>query len=158
MKAATGLRSRLTIYERAKAAEERRRREAEERHQREEAERLRREADEKAQAAQTDSDLDDAVQAEAAAGDADSDAIRAAQAADAKASDMHKTRGDYGAQSSLRTFWDFTDLDRDKVDLETLRHHLPVDAIEKALRSYIKAGGREIDGARIFENTRSVVR
>ena len=102
------LRSRLTIYERARAAEERRRREDEEHRQREEAERLRREAEEKAVAAQTETDLEDAVQVEAAAGEAESDAIKAGKAAGAKPAELHTTRGDYGASSSLRTFWDFT--------------------------------------------------
>ena len=38
------------------------------------------------------------------------------------------------------------------------RPHIPRDAIDKAVRAYVKAGGRELVGARIFENTKSVVR
>ena len=152
------LRSRLTIYERAKAAEERRRREAEERRQRADAARLAKEAEERAAAAQTETDLEAAVEVEAQASEAQSDAALAAKAADAKPAALHTTRGDYGASSSLRTYWDFDDLRRDVVDLEELRYHLTSDALEKALRAFIKAGGRTISGARIFENTRSVVR
>ena len=32
-----------------------------------------------------------------------------------------------------------------------------LDGIEKAVRSYIKAGGRELRGTRIFETTSAVV-
>ena len=63
-----------------------------------------------------------------------------------------------GSVSSLRTFWDFADLDPDMLDLEALRHHFPAEAREKAVRSFIKAGGRELRGVTIYESTTSVVR
>ena len=109
-KSASALRSRLTLYERVKAAIERRAREDEERRQRKEAKRLCREAEAKAAAAQTETDLEDAVQVEAQASEAEADALKAGKAAEAKPAELHTTRGDYGASSSLRTFWDFTDL------------------------------------------------
>ena len=180
------LQNRLTIYERNKADEERRVREEAARIEREEAQRLQaiadereraameveRAAEERDRAADTDAALDDAIEANAAASradaearqadadarQADADAVVAERAANAKAAQLHTTRGDYGSSSSLRTFWDFTDLDRGALDLEALRQHIPQDALEKAVRAYTKAGGRELRGVRIFKNTKSVVR
>ena len=172
-KAKATLQDRLTLYERAKAAEERQWREEAARREREEAQRLqaiadereRRAAEELERAADTDADLDDATeaedearQAEAEARQADADAVVAERAANAKAAALHTTRGDYGSSSSLRTFWDFADLDRGALDLDALRLHIPLDGLEKAIRAYIKAGGREMRGVRIFKNTKSVVR
>ena len=149
---------RLTLWQRKKAEEERRRREQAERAAREEAERAAKEAAERAAALKTEADLDAALNAEALAAQAAADAERAKKAAEAKAADMSRQRGDYGAVASLRTFWDFRDLDRNTLNLEALRSHLPIDGIERAIRSYIKAGGRDLQGVEIFENTASVVR
>lgn len=150
--------ARLTAHARRKAEEERRRREAEERAAREEAQRAAREAAERAAAIADDKSLDDAISAEALAKQAAADAAKATRAADAKAADLSRVRGDHGAVSSLHTTWEFDGLDRDRLDLESLRHHLPGDALEKAVRSFIRAGGRELRGVRIFENTHVVVR
>ena len=138
----------------AKAAEEKRRRDEAARVAREEAQRLECEAAERAAAMNQAEDLDEAVRAEDAATQARLDAEKAAKNAEAKPAEMGKSRGDYGGQTTLHQFWDFADIDRDTLDLNALRQHLPEDALEKAVRSYIKAGGREITGARIFENTR----
>jgi hypothetical protein len=59
-------------------------------------------------------------------------------------------RGEMGAVTSLVERWEFSHLDRETLDLETLREHIPLDGLEKAVRSYIKAGGRELGGVRIF--------
>lgn len=157
-KAKAVIEARLTAFERVKAAEERRRREEEARRQREEEERLRREAEERAKTLETEADLDGAIAAEEAAKQAEADRVRAEQEAAAKAAELSRTRGDYGSVSSLRTFWDFEVLDIHKVQLETLRPHLPISAVEQAIRSYVKAGGRDLVGVRIFENTKAVVR
>lgn len=137
-----------------KAAKERRRLEEEARVAREEAARLEREAAEQAAAITRDADLAAAVEAEEKAEQAKLDAEKAAKEAAAKPAVLGRSRGEYGGMTSLKQFWDFADLDRDVLDLEALREHLPLEALEKAIRSFIKAGGREIDGARIFENTR----
>ncbi len=71
---------------------------------------------------------------------------------------MSRQRSDYGAVASLRRFWDMDDLDRETLDLATLRPFLPLDALEKAVRAFIKSGGRELKGVRIFENTATSVR
>ena len=157
-RAASQLKSRLTIYERAKAVAERRRREEEARRQRKEAARLEREARERERKAREEADLDAAIEAEEDAKQAAADAAAAQKQAVAKAAALHTTRGDYGSASSLRTFWDFEYQDVREVDIVALRHHLPVDCFDKAIRSFVKAGGRELKGVRIFENTRSVVR
>lgn len=151
--------ARLTVWQRKKAEAERRRREAEERAAREEAEHQAREAAEAARAAITGAgSVDDAVTSDALARQAEADAEAARKSAAAKPADLSRQRGDYGAVASLRTFWDFKDMDRDALDLEALRSHLPLDALEKAVRSYIKAGGRALKGVEIFENSQSVVR
>jgi hypothetical protein len=102
--------------------------------------------------------LADAVEAHRRASEAVADAHKAEQLAAAKAADMSRTRGDYGSVSSLRTYWTFSDLDRDELDLETLRPHLATTALESAVRSFIKAGGRDLAGVEIYETTDVVVR
>lgn len=148
----------LTAYQRAKEAAARAERERVAREQREAAEAAVRAAREAEAAIQKAADLESAIEAQRAADQAAADAEAAAKAATAKAATLSRTRGDFGAVASLRTFWDFRNLDRDKIDLELLRPHLAFADIEKALRSYIKAGGREITGAEIFENHSTTVR
>ena len=89
---------------------------------------------------------------------ASADLVKAAQAAAVKPAELSRTRGDYGAVSSLRTQWVFDEIDRASLDLEALRFHIPADGLEKAVRSFIKAGGRELRGTRIFETTVATVR
>jgi alpha-galactosidase/6-phospho-beta-glucosidase family protein len=148
----------LTDYLRAKEAEERERRQREEREARERAEQARREAEAAAQAMRDAASLDEAVQAEKAAEAAAADVVKAEAAATAKPAELSRTRGEYGAVSSLRTEWVFEGVDRATIDLETLRPYLPADGIEKAIRSFIRAGGRDLRGTRIYETTNAVVR
>ncbi len=170
--------ARLTTYLRAKAEAERRAREEAERKAREEAERARREAEEAAERArreaeaarlENEADLEREIEAEAArkrqqeeaerrAAQARAEAERAARDAAAKAAELSRTRGEQGSVASLRTQWIGIIEDRDALDLEALRPHLPEDGLEKALRSFIRAGGRQLRGARIFEDTVAVVR
>ena len=44
------------------------------------------------------------------------------------------------------------------VDLETLRPHLEPTAVRKAIRSYIRAGGRELAGVRIYQQRKALIR
>lgn len=138
----------------AKAAEERRRREEEARKAREEEQRLAREAAEKAAAMENENDLAAAQKAEENADQAKLDADKAQKEAEAKPAEMGRSRGDYGGLTTLKRFWDFDEFDRAKLDLEGLRQHIPEEALHKAIRSFIKAEGRELAGVRIFENTR----
>ena len=149
---------RLTAYQRRKADAERKARVEAERVAREEAERAAKAAAEAEAAVKTAPDLQAAIVAEAAAAQAAADAAQAKKAAEAKPAELSRSRGDYGAVASLHTFWDFADLDRATLDLEALRQHIPAAALEQAVRSFVKAGGRELRGARIFENTQTKVR
>lgn len=156
--AKTGVERKLTTYLRDKEAKARREREEQERQAREAAEAARRDAEERARAMRDQASLQAAVEAEKAAELAAADLARAKQAATVKAAELSQTRGEYGSLSSLRTVWTFDGIDRDALDLEALRQHFPIDGLEKAIRSFIKAGGRELNGTRIFETTTAVVR
>jgi chemotaxis protein histidine kinase CheA len=157
-KAKKEIERRLTSYLREKADAERKARDEAARIEREAAEAARKAAEEAERQAKDSATLQTAIDAEVAAKQASADAERARKAAEANAAELSRNRGDYGSVSSLRTFWDFSDIDRATIDLETLRHHLPTDAMEKAVRSFIKAGGRDLRGVRIFENTQAAVR
>ena len=115
----------------------------------------------KAAAEREAADLKAAEAVQKAADQAAADAVKASRAAGAKAADMSRSRSDHGSVSSLHTFWDhkpedpncIDSVDRTKVDLEPLRQHLPMDALDKAVKALVKAGGRELRGVTIFENT-----
>lgn len=149
--------ARLTAYQREEARKERERREAEERRQREEAERARREAEEKAAAAQTEGDLDAAVRAEEEAAEAQAAAERAERDAQAGAADMSRQHSAAGTVASLRTSIRCTAWRRPDLDLDALRPYFADADIEKAIRGYIRAGGRELRGATIEEISESRV-
>lgn len=153
-----GIESRLTLYLRKKADEERRARDEAARIAREAEERARKDAEAAAATATTETELAGAIDAEAVANQAQANATAAAEAAAAKPAELSRTRGDFGSVASLRATWTFADLDRNAIDLEALRAHLPTDALEKAVRAFIKAGGRALPGVRIYEETTAVVR
>lgn len=157
-KAKKAVEARLTTYQRAKAAEERRRRVEEEYTARVEADRLARETARREQEVRDAETLEDAIAAEDAAVIAKAAAEQAHKAAQAPAADLSRSRGDYGGVASLRTFWSFRDLDRAELELEPLRQHLPQDSLDKAVRSFVKAGGRKLRGVEIFEDSATVVR
>lgn len=150
--------ARLTAYQRRKVDEERRRRQEEERKAREAAEAARKEAEERAAALEKEEELQGALDAEEEAARAAADAEAARKAAEAKAAEYSRSRSDAGSVSSLRTDWRHRNLDRSKLDLEKLREHLPQAALDQAVRAFIKAGGRELDGVEIYEHHESVVR
>ena len=146
--------------------------------QRDETARTQKLADEAATKLREEDDLEKAIEAEAevarlaALADeetkkADDEAKRLAliaekakKDADAKPAELSRTRGEYGSVKSLKHFWDHVDLDRSTIDLEALRQHIPTDALDKAVRSWINANkdelraGKQLAGVRIFENTR----
>ncbi len=137
-----------------KAAEEQARRN-------EEAARLRRESEEQAAAAallekaklqpQAESMLDQAQITAAVADKAD-------KAAEAKPAEMAKSRGDSGALATLRTRWVGELTDIGTLDLEALRFHINPDALQKAINSFVAAGGRKLHGGKIYEKSETVVR
>ncbi|MCH7936631.1 MAG: hypothetical protein IH994_06020 [Proteobacteria bacterium] len=137
-----------------KAAKERKAREEAARLAREEQERLQREAEEQAAKLREEKDLQAAVEAEEAAEAARLVAEKAAKVAAAKPAEMGRTRGEHGGMTTLKQFWNFSDLDRATLDLEALREHIPAKALDQAVRSFVDAGGRELKGVRIYEDTR----
>lgn len=151
----------LTAYQQKKEAEERAIRLENERLAREEAAAAQAEADriaaEEAAAATLATSVE-AVTADSRAETAQADAVAATKRANEKPAELSRTRGQYGGTSSLTTKWEFEITDLGKIPLAPLRQHLHREAIERAIRSYIKAGGRELKGARIFEHTKAVVR
>lgn len=154
----TAVQRKLTLYLREKEETARQARLAEERAAREAAEKARREAEEKAKALADEQGLAAAIEAEKAAETAAADLVKAEQAADVKAAELSRTRGEYGSVSSLRTQWVFDEIDRATIDLEALRPYLALADIEKAVRAFIKAGGRELRGTHIHETTVASVR
>lgn len=144
----------------AKAARERAERQEAERIAQEEAARAAKAAAEAAAAIKKEDDLAAAIEAEDLAKQAAATALKAKQAAEAKPAELSRTRGEYGSVKSLKQFWNFADLNRSALDLGALRDHLPADALEKAVRFWIKANvdalrqGATLNGVRIFEDTR----
>lgn len=142
------------VYLRAKADAEKKAREAIEAAARRAAEDAMRQAQEAEAAnltAVSDAALDRALTAEA-------DADRAQKAAEAKPAELARTRGEMGSVATLRTSWDAEILDYAAIPLEAIRAFVPRDAIEKAVRAFVRAGGRELKGVRIYENSTAVVR
>ena len=145
---------RLTAYLQAKEAE--RRRAAEE-----EARRVREESEARARAAQ-EAEARGATHEAAAAMDAavakEAEANSAAEQAAAKPSELSRTRGEVGSVASLRQVWKGEIVSRQDLDIEALRPYLPIAALETALNGFVKAGGRELRGARIYQHTSAAVR
>jgi hypothetical protein len=123
----------ITVHLRAKADRERRDREERERLARAAAEAARREAEERERALRDEATLKAAIEANKAAERAEADAIHAEKDAKAKPADLSRMRGEMGAVTSLVERWEFADLDRATLDLETLREHIPRDGLEKAV-------------------------
>lgn len=147
-------------YADEKAAEERKRREEDARVAREEQARLEREAAEKAAALRTQGDLEKAISAEEAAEKARIEAEKAMKLAAEKAAILGRSRGEHGGMTTLKEFWNFSDMDRAKIDLEALRPHLQIEAMERAIKSWINANeetlktGGGLTGVRIYRDTR----
>jgi len=150
----------VTTYKQAKAKAEREAREQAEREAREAEAEAKRLAEEAEANIQDEGDLENAVEADEARVAAKNAAAEAKQNAEAKAADLSRSRSDAGTVSSLTTRWVHAEdsLNRDALDLEALRQHLPALALHQAVRGFVKAGGRELPGVRIYEKTENVVR
>jgi hypothetical protein len=149
---------RLTYYKSQKEQAERRRREEEQRKADEIARLAAEEAARQAAAITKESDLNLALRAEERAVEAAAVALKARQAAQAKAAELSRTRSDHGSVSGLRVRWTGHYTERAKLDLEALREHLSDDALNQAIRSFVKRGGRELKGAYIYEAKSTQVR
>jgi hypothetical protein len=78
-------------------------------------------------------------------------ANKASGAAVAPVSELSRSRTAAG-MAGLKSVWTFEVTDWEALDLNALRPHLTRAAIEAAMRAFVKDGGREINGARIFED------
>lgn len=90
--------------------------------------------------------LDDAARA-------DKNALKLERKADGKSSDFSRTRGE-SSLSSTSDYWTGHMEDLNTLDLEVLRFHITLDALDKAIKSAVRAGQRQIKGASIYEETR----
>ena len=141
--------ARLQPFLRKKEEEARRAALEESRRQREEAERLAQEAASLAAAKMTQA----AAETINEAARLDDEAARAARKAEeTKASEFARTRGSYGSVATLGTKWVGEIISRDELDIVRLLPYLSLDSLQKALNAYVKAGNRELKGARIFED------
>ena len=89
---------------------------------------------------------------------AENTAAKLEKAAEVKPAELARSRGESGALASLRTTWVGEITDIAALNLETLRHHIHPEALQKAVNSFVKAGGREMPGVRIYEKSETVVR
>ncbi len=115
---------------------------------------------EEASEAETEAALNKAIKADREATDAANVAAAKQEAAKVKSADLTRARGELGSVTSLSEHWTFEIENLKIVDLETLRPHIPVDAIYQAIRAHIKVGGRagSLKGVRIYKDHKSVVR
>jgi hypothetical protein len=141
-----------TVYNREKIAKARAEQQARE-------DELRRKADEAREQARLAQEFEQPALAErlnatAIVTDYQADAIEKPTAADAT-----RLTSDVGT-SSTRTTWTFEITDINKIDLNAIRSHFTVDAIEKAIRSVVKAqkGATKIEGVRVFEDDTATFR
>ena len=148
------LQSRADDYQRERAAEERRRREEEARKAREEEARQR----EIARRAEEEGRIAAAAKANDRAERSEVKAIQADARAQDSAADLTRLRTETGTVVTTKTSWDFEITDLAGVSLDTLRPYLPRADIEKAIRTFVRVGGRELAGVRIFEKQQAAFR
>ena len=63
------------------------------------------------------------------------------------AASRNRKSGD--AEPVVKLTWTFKDLDKSELNLEALRYHISREALEEAVRSYIRYGGRSLKGVDI---------
>ncbi len=69
-----------------------------------------------------------------------------------------RVRGEQGSLSTTRVDWTGHIVDREVLDYGPLLPHIKTEALNDALKSYVKAGGRQLRGAAIYEDTKLQVR
>lgn len=111
-----------------------------------------------AERAQDDGDTDAAIEKLHEAEVAETASVIATAEAAAKPADLVRTHGVGGSVSTLKKEWTFAVEDRAAIPLEPLRPYLAPDAVDKAIRAYVKAGNRTLAGVRIFEQPKALVR
>lgn len=78
----------------------------------------------------------------------------AVEASEAPMADMARTYTSAGT-ASLRRPWTFEITDQAKIPLEQLRNFISTADLEKAIRGFVRAGGRQLDGVRIFQDEKA---
>jgi hypothetical protein len=149
------LTTRVHAYQVKKAEAERKRREEEAARQREEADRLQREAIAAAQSAPA-GDRTTADAAFTRAADASRVADAAALATQAKPADLGRSMGAGGkVAATLTEEWTHEIENFSKIDLEKLRNYFGPSDIASAIARFVKSGGRELGGVKIFPVTKT---
>ena len=78
--------------------------------------------------------------------------------ANAKPAELVRTYSSGGSVSTLKKEWTFAVESREAIPLDTLRPYLAADAVDKAIRAFVKAGGRQLAGVKIYEAPKAMVR
>lgn len=152
---ASVIEDRVTVYQRAQAAEARRKADEEARKAREEADRQRRIAEDEAARNRPAAAAKHENKAEAA----EERAQEAAAAAAAPAADLTRVRAG-GAVVSARTEWAFKITDYAVIPLEKLRPYFKREDVEKAIRGYVRLhkNAEPLAGVEIFEDVKANIR
>lgn len=87
----------------------------------------------------------------------DKTTIKAEKATMLKSSDYSRTRGD-ASMATVSEHWIGSVISREDLDLESLRDHIPMEALERAVQSFANAGGRNLKGAIISLEAKTNVR
>jgi len=136
--------------------------EAAERAAREEAARLARAEEEvrlkAAQEAEAAGRADEAQEQLETAAQAEVAAVKAEAEAHAKPADLVRTYSTGGSLSSLKKEWTFAIEDMAKVDASAVWPYVAAADKEKAIRAFVKAGGRSLAGVRVYEAAKGMVR
>lgn len=151
-KAKTFATGKLDEYMRIQAEQRRQAMEAE-------AQRLREEAEERAALAaeQENANMKEANKTMQGAIVTEAKAERFQKAADT-GTGLAVSRSTEGSTASIRKVWTAEITSTNDLDLEALRPYLPLAALQQAANAYMRDGGRELKGARIYEKTSTVVR
>ena len=112
------------------------------------------------QQAARDQRADDKVAREAnkEAARADRTAHKAERHAGANDAELSRTRSQHGAVGSLTSKWTGEVAKIDDLDLDALRFHINPDALDIAVRNFVRGGGRELRGAHIWPDKDTTVR
>lgn len=118
---------------------------AEEQRQRDEAARLAAQATETAKAGDLKAAVETQKQSETASARADN----ASAAAASKPANLARTTTEQGT-ATLVDNWEFKIEDLTRLDLNLIRHHFGPRDIEAAIGRFVKTGGRDLPGVKIF--------
>lgn len=75
-----------------------------------------------------------------------------------KDADLVRTRSEAGSVATVVKYWDGELEDRDKIDLNELKKFFTDAEITKAIRGFVRDGGRKLKGAKITEKGRTQFR